>query len=109
MTLAGIASDATLQVTASDADLAAMGLTRSQFISNLAVLLFPGAGQTVSVVIPVLVTSGDPAVPDSVVYCQYEVDLVGDEVLDAITWLYLTDGNTSVTVVFAPNLGSSGN
>ncbi len=102
-------SDLTLEITVSDSDLAASGLTRSQFIASLAVLLFPSAGNDVSVVVPVLIESGDPAVPDSVAYYEFEIDKVGDEILDAITWLYLTDGNTFVTVVFAPNLSPSAN
>lgn len=101
--------DAMPVITISDTDLAAMGLTRNQFLGSLAILLFPDAGQNVDVVIPVLNPDPDPSAPASVVYYQSALGQVQPEMIDALNWLYLTDGNTSVAVIFVHDSSSSSN
>jgi hypothetical protein len=94
---------ATAQISISDATLETMGLSRLQFLKLLAGTLFPDAGQAVSLIIPVVnantqlpVSAQDP----SVINYQFEIGQVSARLINALTWLYITDGQTTVVVIF---------
>jgi hypothetical protein len=92
------------QMSISDATLASMGLSRSQFLELLAGTFFPDAGRAVNLIIPVInpgtdlpVSAQDP----SVINYQFEIGQVPEGMINGLTWLYITDGQTYVVVIFA--------
>jgi hypothetical protein len=101
--LGGGGMDAMAQISISDAMLESMGFSRSQFLELLAGTLFPDAGQAVSLVIPVIKPGTDlpvSAQDPSVINYQFEIGQVPERLMNALTWLYITDGQTSVVVIF---------
>lgn len=107
----GGSMDATGQISISDATLGSAGLSRSQFLKLLAGTLFPNAGQAVSLIIPVInpgtaspVSAQDP----SVINYQFAIGQVSARLLNALTWLYVTDGKTKVVVIFTKASTGSG-
>ena len=101
--LSGGGTDAMTQISISDASLASMDLTRSQFLALLAGTLFPDAGQAVKLVIPVINSGADlpvSAQDPSVINYQFEIGQVPEGMMNGITWLYITDGQAYVVVIF---------
>ena len=110
--LGGGSTDAMAQISISDATLKTMGLSRLQFLRLLAGTLFPNAGRAVSLVIPVVnqntqlpVSAQDP----SVINYQFEIGQVSARLINALTWLYITDGQTTVVVIFTQASTGMGN
>ena len=105
-----------LQVSISDATLQSLGMTRSEFLDRLGAGLFPD--QQLNVLIPVILQTAtmDPLVdgstslalvsdPDAVptapvLYFQIPRSGLDAAALDLLNLLYLTDGTTSLRVVF---------
>ena len=109
--LVGGGTDAIAQISISDATLASMGLSRNQALELLAGALFPDAGQAVNLIIPVVnpgtdlpVSAQDP----SVINYQFEIGQVPEGLMNGLTWLYITDGQTCVVVIFTQGSTGSG-
>jgi len=101
-----IAKDTMPQVSISDATLQAMGVTRSQFLERLSAGLFPDADQAVDLVIPVYSQANASTVTADgtrVLYYQIAKRLVAPEIIDAMDFLYVTDGKIYMEVIFIRN------
>jgi hypothetical protein len=103
------------EISISEASLSAAGLTRSEFLDRIAVALF--ADKTTDLFIPFVIqttdstsvatdvivktASDDGAVESSgVLFLQIRRNLVTSEVMDTLDFLYLTDGQVCIKVVF---------
>jgi hypothetical protein len=115
-TLPGAETTGTMpEISISEASLSAAGLTRSEFLDRIAVALF--ADKTTDLFIPFVIqttdstsvatdvivktASDDGAVESSgVLFLQIRRNLVTSEVMDTLDFLYLTDGQVCIKVVF---------
>jgi hypothetical protein len=90
------------QVIVSDAALSKAGMTRSQFLDALAAVLFSDTDQTYDVLIPVYtqVTAADGTTSVQIDLVQMEKSKVTPEVLSALDFVLITNGETYVVVVF---------
>jgi hypothetical protein len=83
-----------------------MGVTRSQFLERLATGLFPDADQAVDLVIPVYSQASASTVTADgtrVHYFQIAKRQVAPENIDAMDFLYITDGKIYMEVIFIRN------
>lgn len=109
-------SGAISQVTITDSALQAMGMTRSEFLDQVAASFFPGQAVDLMIPVTVLTVASSTAVAESststvaadaatagpvvVLYYRISRDQVAAEVIDTLDLLYLTDGQVCLEVVF---------
>ena len=104
-----VPTDSIAQITISDAELKELGITRSQLLDLLAATAFGlRADQSYSLVIPmyspILTDEGTTAV--RVTYLTIEAEKVAPEVLDTLSLVFITDGQTTVAILFTQSSGA---
>jgi hypothetical protein len=92
-----------------DASLAGLGMTRSQYLNELAGALFADPEAKPGVVIPITTqrTLADGTVTTQTGYYQFELSKVAPEVIDSFDLMYLNDGKTYVGISFIRNSGAA--
>jgi hypothetical protein len=90
------------QVTVSEATLIQAGLTRSQFLDLLAAALYPDSANAYGLIVPVFsqTTAADGSSAVQVSYITIAKSQVAPEVIDSLGLVFITDGKTSVAVLF---------
>ena len=90
--------------TISDATLAEFGMTRTQFLSQLAAALFPDPAQTIYLLIPVYsqTVAADGTIAVSVSLLQVELGAVSPEIINATDTVFLTNGTAIMQMTFVP-------
>jgi hypothetical protein len=102
-------ADSMVGLTISDAELKELGMTRSQFLESLAAnVLDVGTGQSYSLIIPIFtqIVTGDGSAAVQVDSMTIEAGKVDTEALNSFSLVFITDGKTTVAVLFTQTGGT---
>ena len=97
------------QVTVSDANLLQLGLTRGQFLDQVAAAMCPTPDGSYDLVIPVYTatTAADGTPIVQVTYLEIAKSEVAPEVIDALDLIFITNGQTCVAIVFTTDTSTA--
>lgn len=98
------ATDSMPVLTVSDAALKDMGLTRAQFLNQIADAVFPDSSSGILLVFPVWtpVQNANGTIGYEISYYALQKSEATAEFLNAATTLYMTDGTTVIGIDFVP-------
>lgn len=101
-------ADSVTAITISDSELTDLGMTRTQFLDWVAATAFGSrAYQDYAVIIPTyaLILTEDGTTAVRVTYVTAEASRTPPELLDTLGLVFITDGQTTIAVLFAQSRG----
>ena len=101
-----VETDSMPVVTISDSTLRAQGMTRSQFLDQLAETFLARSAGSVSLIIPIIIqsTDADGTVTYQAVFFNFEKGEVAEAIIEGLNVFYLTDGTTMIAINFIPDV-----